>query len=379
MKIINPTLLIQVLGIHLILISCGIKTTELYVFDPNNLKSNKIKLSEIADEISYVPLDNKIPLNGIYDIEFDNGQFILSAKDNGILIYSGDGKLQSKIGSIGRGPGEYKYHQYFAFDKENRNIYVLDYLNIKTYSRSGKFLRAISLDETGGHFFDITYWESKLFLSEYIISGNAVYDWLIIDTLGNVIHSKKNTVPAFKSTFGKRGGTYLSGDLIHYWNTYNDTVFLITPDLKYSEALIFKEGDHRLPRGVFDIDRAVDFMFVGSIFESKNFLFLKFRYHNESLAIIDKRNYREYTEYSNDPNDYFGIENDLDGGVRFSPYFYFEDQGKEYMIKVVEAYEFKSFASKVKLESSGHSSVSNLANSLDENDNPILMIVRIKK
>lgn len=96
-------------------------------FDPRNLVENEIKLSEIAYEISYIPLDNIYPLGPIHNnFIFLENSIYFTVSYTGILEFSRNGKFIRKIGNIGRGPGEYSSYIHFGVDEEKGLIYVLD-------------------------------------------------------------------------------------------------------------------------------------------------------------------------------------------------------------------------------------------------------------
>jgi hypothetical protein len=117
--------------IILSLLSCKSQDKSLYQFDPGNLKENEITLYEIADDISYVPLDNSFPIGVVYEnIEFINNSIYLSARDIGILVFNKEGKTLKKIGSVGRGPGEYIVNFLFTVDQKTETVYVWDSDNL---------------------------------------------------------------------------------------------------------------------------------------------------------------------------------------------------------------------------------------------------------
>ena len=85
--------------------SCESPNIGLIEFDPRILKENKILLSEIADEILYIPLDNPFPLETIHpNFVFLENSILFTVTNSGILEFGRDGKFIRKIGSIGR-PG----------------------------------------------------------------------------------------------------------------------------------------------------------------------------------------------------------------------------------------------------------------------------------
>lgn len=50
----------------LITFSCNSRDDNLFEIDPRDWVENKITLSEIADDITYIPLDNTFPIGIIY-------------------------------------------------------------------------------------------------------------------------------------------------------------------------------------------------------------------------------------------------------------------------------------------------------------------------
>jgi hypothetical protein len=75
------------------LVSCKSHQNTLYEFDPGKLVEHKITLSEIADDITYIPLDKSYTLGLIYDrIKFINNSIYLSVQDIGVLVFNIGGK-----------------------------------------------------------------------------------------------------------------------------------------------------------------------------------------------------------------------------------------------------------------------------------------------
>ena len=91
----------------ILMFGCKSSDNSLVHFDPRNLEENEITLSEIGDEVSYIPFDNTYPLSMVSNIEFINSNIYLNSKDIGILVFDRKGEFINRIGSIGRGPGEY--------------------------------------------------------------------------------------------------------------------------------------------------------------------------------------------------------------------------------------------------------------------------------
>lgn len=377
-----------------LLFSCKPHQNTLYEFDPRTLKENKITLSEIADDIIYIPLDNRMPMGSIYYPKyFVNNSIYLSTMNSGILVFDRRGKLIRKIGAMGRGPGEYTYCYYFTVDDKNETVYVLDSKIIKVYSKSGTFLRSISLNENGTSFDAIEYSNSKLFLSNSIQYEDTQYEWIVLDTLGNLIKTKKRTDQPFSVNWGAGGGMYKLENRIYSWNPWRDTIFSILPDLSYEPSFLFASWENRVPRSMItDISQFETFNTPNSVFETNNYMVCGYTYNKKiGLALIDKKSKKSYLTYLEPGPPGYGITliggifNDLDAGVRFQPENYFEEKNREYIIALINPLDIKALVTTNEFKRSQpkypqkKKELEKLANSLKETDNPVVVLVRLKK
>jgi hypothetical protein len=388
-KIIFKNLIVMKTKYLLILIiltiPCKSQNKGLFEFDPKSLYENKITLAEIADDVTYIPLDNSFPIGLIYKYKFINNSIYLSAKDIGILTFNRDGKILRKIGGIGRGPGEYTFFKCFPVEEKTGTIYVEDRGNvIKVYSRTGSFLRSFSLKEYGGSIDAIESYNSKLFVSFFLQLGDAKYDWIILDTLGNLIKKKERTIPTFNSNWLEGGGTYVFDHKISYWNQYVDTVISILSDLSYKASFIFSPGEHRLPKSnIVDPKQLKQYMHIYEIFETSRFLAIDYFYKRRAFVLIDKKNRKSFISYLGS-NESGGIFNDLDGGTMFLPKSYFVENDREYMIGLINPLQIKALVASSEFKNSAlkyaekKKELEKLANRISETDNPVLMIVRLK-
>ncbi len=375
------------------IISCKSEDNGLFRFDPRVLDENALTLSDIADDIVYIPLKSSIPLGMIYTFKIVDNYIYLSAKDIGILVFKRDGKLLGRIGAIGRGPDEYIFCNDFIVDESGENVYVKDSGNrIKVYSRHGDFLRDIYAQEYSGDIEHIEFQYSRLFIFNYLQFGDSKYNWIVLDTSGNLIQDKERTTPVFHSNYGGgNSGVYKFENKIHYWNIYNDTVYSILPDLSDKASFIISPGDYKLPRS--DFNPATDFftyMQLYNIIESSRYLIIRFFYKRLGYFILDKTSSRSYTFYFKyDGNESLsrigGFSDNIDGGPVFKPESYFTDHDLEYLTTLIEPYNLKSYVGTEEFKNSTpkypekKKELEKLANSLKETDNPVLMLVRLKK
>jgi hypothetical protein len=380
--------------LFILLFSCKSHQNALYEFDPGKLDENKITLSEIADDITYVPLDNIFPISLIYTPRyFINNSIFLSSLNSGIMAFDRKGNLLRKIGSSGRGPGEYIYYYSFTVDDKNETVYVLDYNIIKVFSKTGNYLRSISLNEVGEGVNAVEFYNSKLFLSCSIQYEGVKNEWIILDTLGNLVTKKERTDQPFISNFGISGGMYKLENRIYHWNPFSDTIFSILPDLSYEPSFLFSPWENRVPRSnIVNLSQLQLYNPPNSVFETSRFLVCGYKYNKKiCIALVDKNSKKSYLTYLESgpavvgENLIGGIFNDLDGGLRFQPENYFVENNREYMVGLINPYQIKAMVKNNEFKNSSPKypekkiELEKLANSLKETDNPVLMIVKLKK
>ena len=366
---------------------CHSETGNLYEFNPVSISENTISLSEIADDVYYIPLDNYYPMGLIYDnIEFINGAIYLSVKDVGVLYFNRDGKLVKKIGAAGRGPGEYLYCYSFVVDNKSETIYVNNRPGLKVYSKDGKFLKELSLKEYG-YISEIKTFNSNLYAFYEIQDEGCNYKWILVDSSGIISHKQRITTAPFKSGVGGGVGICMNNNKLTYWNgNFDDTIFSILPDLSEKPFLKVSSGEFRLPKNKIIYPNEVDkFFSIANLIETNNFIMIRY-FCNEKkyFAIIDKRTTEKYTTYW-DFDGSGGIVNDIDCGIDFLPVVYFTENDREFLVAKINPYQIihhqqsSRFKDMFTIYPEKKRKFEDLANSLKETDNPVLMIVRLNK
>jgi hypothetical protein len=124
-----------------------------------------------------------------------------------------------------------------------------------------------------------------------------------------------------------------------------------------------------------------------SMFETNHFVFLRYAFRDKesSILMIDKKTKETYQGYVE--NYSACIENDFDGGLHFMriayPFSYYTDD-HEYIITLINPIELKAHVASQAFKGSTpkypekKKELERLANSLDENDNPVLMLAKLK-
>jgi hypothetical protein len=371
----------------MITLSCSAQNGSPFKIDPRKFIDNKITLAEIADDIIYIPLDNKFPIGSIISYKILKNSIYINAKDIGVVRFNNDGKNPIIIGKIGRGPGEYSAAVSFAVNEKSGTIYILDWRKIEVFSKDGVFLRSIPLSECNDSncFLGMDLYNSNLLLVQYIQYGQAKYNWIIKDTIGNTIKEKKNSIPVFPNRDPGFGGLYEYNNKLSYWNHYNDTVFTILPDLSYTASILFARGSYRLPIEGIKPTSSARYFIIRHLFETNSFIVLVYRFEQKRvMALIDKVNNKSYLSYLGDDGT-GGITNNLDRGTSFQAFSSFERNDQEYLVGLLEPLMLKrhinsdEFKNTKTVNPEKKKNLEKFANSINEADNQILMLVKLKK
>jgi len=382
---------LQLLILCLLISSCTSRDSDIFRISPLSFEENKLYLSDIADNVKYIRIDNTKSISYLYATKTTKDRIYLSGKDIGILAYSRDGNFLYNIGNQGRGPGEYVYGLSFAVGDDNK-VYVVDNRKILIYNSEGRYIRTIDLNFLDAYFGKIEYSNNTLFLNQASSGGLLKYDWVVLDTLGELISQKMTLIPSFQTNLGGFEGIYKYGDIISIWNCFSDTVFYIHPDLNYESGILFEQGDFRWPRSnLTDLTKLEDYMQPLLLFETNNYIIFRHFYKKPKLAIIDKTSRRSYLTYlvseSNSGVSSYsgGIINDIDGGIDFIPVAYYTEDDREYLLSFLDSFKIKSHVNSIEFKKSNPESpemkkeLENLTASLEETDNPVLVLVRLKK
>lgn len=143
-------LLFNLLVVVFSLFSCGKEYSgELFVIgNPANLETISMDVSEFADSIVYIQIDDSLLLPALGKNFLLTEHYMFFLTKEGLLKYDRNGRFLKKIGVYGNGPGEISYfYSLMAMDVANERLYVYSYPNaILSYSYEGEFLGKISID-----------------------------------------------------------------------------------------------------------------------------------------------------------------------------------------------------------------------------------------
>ena len=310
-----------------------------------------------------------------------------------LIRFNSEGKEPVQIGRIGKGPKEYLASTNFAVDEHNDRVYINGKPNtIMVFDTKGKYLREFRFQDPDTRFSQIELLGDKyLLVPERSLGAKSKHSWTIVDTLGNIVSVKNNSTPHFETRIGARGGTSSFNGNLSFWVDYNDTIFTISPDFGYKASFIMTPGEHMKPKEdiPFSLDmpiRLLEYYSPHYFIETNRYLISRYNYKGKfGYMFLNKQTRKTSICYFDVKKDEMGgIPNNLDGGLEFSPEAYFTNGGDEYLAGIIQPFRLKAytaskdFKNKTPAVPEKKTELEEMANRLDETDNPVLMLVKLK-
>ena len=383
------------LSFLLLFFGCSAPKNDIVEISPEYFVDEQLSLSDIADDIKYIPLDSKVLIPFINDLEMtDSLIFVKGGRGTGVMAFDQSGSFIRIIGNVGKGPGEYLKPSFITLNKIGREVYVNDYRKTLVYNFNGNFLRTFNESASA---LKTLFKDDKLYSGCILMNSlrdNPPYYWIVRDKFGHELYSKKNTTTGFQMSNAGSITTpyciYKYNDRICYWNQYNDTIFEIE-DTIYRARYLFKKDQYRLTPEVATKSGYIpgqDQHFIPIIIsESQHYLFIIFSQNKKENLCIYNKTKNEFKSVAFPENKRAGINNDLDAGLPLSLYFplHVDANQKEYLITSVDAFQLKAHVASEAFKNSTpkfpekKKALEKLANSLNENDNPVLVLVKLKE
>lgn len=367
---------------------------QIVTFDLKELPEiSTVKLSDLGFvDIEYIPLETTTfsVISRINEIKIGNGFFLIKFF-NAILKFQDDGSFITKIGTEGRGPNEFTIAHDVDIDKKNQNIYLVSAWQMKfnVYSESSKFLRTFHcpLNTTN---FKIT--EDWLLCYSINSFGNIETSFNLIDTHGRIIKSFPNKYPwnkvqANTAIFKNENIFYRFNDRLFKKEIYSDTVYVFENKV-FKPHIVIEQGKKLLTteaRSEFSsIYLFENFIDQNNLFEFGDYIYYEFMYgfkiggNNKLYGFVGSKK----NDFQVLINSEQGLTNDLDGGPNIWPKSLKDDNT---IISWVDALQLKTLVSSEAFKNSRpkyqekKKELEKLAERLKETDNPVLMLVRMKK
>ena len=373
----------------------NIDSNDFYIISIEKEIDNIIQsgLSEVGSSITYIPLQttSESLIGGIGKIILTDS-YIATGYDP-IFLFDTSGRFIRQIGKRGQGPGEYTILGNYCFSIDGKKIYLLDSRsNCLEYNVEGKFLSSYQINSRPNKLLAI---KENLFVFNSPNSSRDTiqHNLFLSDLQNNILRAYKNHHKA----------TYMRGILVPAGNQFYsyqgmirykatglgaDTLFTVTEDEMKPYAL-FHLGTKQLPEeielpnvseGWVNMEALLSQMghggkyYVRDIFEDVNNLYL-------NLSDMNKNLYCYYNKSSNTVKviGNQGFQNDIDGGLPFFPRYVYDDNT---LVSFVDSYDLREHvlngnATEMKrLYGQKYDDLVKLVNSLEEDANPIVILVK---
>ena len=397
-------------------------------FDLENLSDNGAPMmSDVIDSLEYIKLEYnpKLPIGSILEDMLpyitNDYIFIYGSHGAGLLQYKRNGEFVRKIGSYGRGPGEYLQLRDFVIDEKQGIIYTIpnwktvigkyDYFN-------GKYLEEIPIVDLNGK--QITKYSNNIkniytfYDREILVNPSGVrrakdskYDvFYTIDLIsGHIINHKESKIYGLDNLKIDVKGSpvlasipnivwYDSRGRLNFWESLNDTIFIVNPDFTTTPRIIVDFGSYKLDaKTAVTVRASKDFvnmsLLLSRFCESPRYLFFQFAFKERYISsAYDKTTGDQYLlgsiseEEFKINNLFLGIYNDIDGGLsymwQYDKNMWFTSYSAIEMIDKLTPEHFEEVRSKVKYPER-LDKLKEFVSKLDEGDNPVFVIAHLKQ
>jgi hypothetical protein len=360
-----------------------IKTFDLKVLP----KISNVKLSDLGfTEVEYIPLETneKSVFNRITDLKVGNGFFLVQYYTT-LLKFNSNGSFIAKIGTEGRGPNEFTVVHDLDIDKKNQKIYLVSawQRKINVYSENGKFIRTFRCPLNTTH---IKVTEDGILCYSINSFANTETSFNLIDTAGRIIKSFPNKYP-WQLT---RRDAYVveAENLFYRFNNqlfkkelYSDTIYVYAMR-NFKPYLVIEQWKRLITakaRSDFGPEYLMEnFITPWKLFEFGDYIYYEFLINHKGYGLIGSKN----NDFHVIINTEEGLYNDLDGGPNVGPNTIKDDNT---IISWIDAIKLKNYVASDAFKNSTpkypekEKALIKLADSLKETDNPVLMLVRLKK
>ena len=376
--------------------------------EPNNIPlvsstsyDRELKLSDVAKGITYIPLEtNENCLIGkIYSFTLSK-EFIFVNNSGVILQFSSKGKFIRQLTKNGQGPGEGTVAN-IAIDEETRLIYCqFSYTYDITVSNfEGKHIRTIKNPfaketimnpPTGG----MIVYNGNILFAFTDENGQMPYKYAVVNSHGEIQHREINYEKYFlkerilESSISP-SPFFCYNSSVFFKHEYNDTIFKINQDHTCSPLYVCNlskqitmEENMKAGAYVIKYSELSGKNMINVVRESDEYIYV---YHTNSPYDNDNRK-RFFSQYNKrtqqlSPNINRNIINDWDGGMDVR---IFGGQNGSTVCFPIQPFEMKekltnAHFSKIQAKyPERKESLKALVNGLDEEDNPVLMIIELK-
>ena len=360
-------------------------------------------LREVGNDITYIPIETH--RNALLRIHTTNlilfsSQHIAIYDGIGVYLFDLSGKFVTRIGRQGRGPGEFIILSSISFSHDSNSLLLLEPSSyggkILEYSIKGEFLRTITIDSINSGRIRAFDDKNYIFNPENDCNRHAQFQQslVIADLQGNVVKKYRNhnkMVHCGMSFRYRDTRLYSFQQNIRFMESGSDTIQTVTLN-GLSTYAVFDLGRKRMPindlhfpfPGGPGFQQWLD-QYLGQINQNGNYFPVAIfeDVDNIYFRLSDLRSYTwgYFSKRSGAAKliGEQGFQNDNDGGLPFFPRYALDDGT---LVDLIDPFELREHvfsrnaAQMRRLYGQKWDDLVRLANSLDDESNPVLVLVR---
>lgn len=385
------------------LFSCGRKSANqtndinsIKVIDFLSIPKTEIKsLSDFALDIEYIPLEtNERSLIGSLNKVVVNNNIIYIKDNNKILSFNEKGEFLCKLDKQGRGPEEFNYLTDFDVSSDNKTLIILTGMprKIMEFNNTGTefvFRKSFNILGPNPSRIGLIPYSNNILLSIDPLSGSETSLSILLNLNGDTLLFKPNCY-----NYDKKKGNenfvvhvweslqYKFGNSVYFREQFSDTIFCVnSKSLDFEPALILDSRGTIIPpqakgdRNYFK-EHPGKYSFVFTIMEVPRYIIYLYEYDLKKYrTVYDKSTSKRYSIALID-----ALIDDLSGGPNFDPAFCCQDKFYSSInaLNLKRHVDSEDFA-KLKVQNQKKKEeLKKLANSIEESDNPVLVVVTPK-
>lgn len=354
---------------------------------------NPLNLSDFVEDIEYIRPEYPTTLvDFIFGISFNNNYLLLEVKDR-LLCYTREGKFIREIGRRGQGPKEHLgvrshalYNNLIAINSNyNRKILWYntkgDYLEQTPVSENVFKINILDTNRVAIHLHHGAFMDKP----DLFVTG-------IIDNNGDTIQLKKDK-PYYPKGMAPGSPIWNYNDTVRLLTCINDTIYSITKN-DIAPAFVVNFGKYKVTREAFEDVRLLQedrskYIYNPSFCEMSQYVLTMFQYDNKRWVAVYDKQATEISAWCIKPenvNKYGLLEgggwiNDIDGGVAPT---YFNSVSNNYFAINAQPEDLKAqFIENKKYISAKYpdkqQKLEKLIHSLNDDENPIIILYKLKK
>ena len=382
-------------------------------------KYQRVYCSELFSSIDLIPLETEE--NCLLDAYpfprvLLKDSFIFYKGSGGNFVFSTSGKFLGKIGKSGQGPDEFIASLGLFLNTEKPTAYIEDHRKILEYDFYGNFIRSVKKPVVED--VEVTYCSyvvDGLFIGQIYYDGKRSNKYSLFDQNGDVVKNFPSQV-----FFDRAGNSVASDDAaltsiqvekkLYLKDYFNDTLYILE-NLNLQPAYVFGLGAYTYPKenlerrnkdAPFPLNaftfspglgivgtpefffykiRVPDFFSKPKAKPIYNLFLNEFRPDDSSVYGIYNITKKNNILLDTDKHLQKGIINDINGGLPLIPRYY---AGNGIVVDVWYPEDMKEmltdeyFASQTIKDQQAHQKLKEILKNLKDDDNPIVVVARLK-